>query len=130
MKEEDENRSISCYVGFASTSRNVQDIVSAAAERTNLTWTISETAIPGDLVVFYATEPVYSFIAYGRVLQDVAEKCRGKHQAEIFNVKLLPEPVTLQRAKERLGMRWLDTAKGFGRGRKENLKLITTLGGV
>jgi hypothetical protein len=119
------------FVGFVSTPKNIIDLVDWSAKQGTIYWTVCEDARAGDLVVFYAIKPWYAFLAYGKVIKRLGEKWgRGKKpMAEVGMLRLLPEPVSLRRAKERLGMRWLRAAEGFANRRQEDVHLILALGG-
>ena len=120
------------YVSFGSTQEHLSELIRASAEQSTTTWTVAEEAQEGDLVVFYFTIPISAFLACGRVLRR-SEDTWGeddKPMAEVGILRLFPEPVTLQRAKKRLGLRWLRAPQGFAKKRHENVALLLALGGV
>jgi hypothetical protein len=120
------------FVTFGSTQEDLAELIRTSADQLSTTWTLSEEAQDGDLVVFYFTVPVTAFLACGRVIRRSKEKW-GDHKkpmAEIGMIRLLPEPVTLRRAKERLGLPWLKTPQGFAKRRHENVALLAVLGGA
>lgn len=115
------------YVGFLSKRGDLSQLIECVARQDPVTWTVCEDAGPGDLVVFYAAEPWYAFFAYGKVIRRIEEKWKGKPMADVGMLRLLPEPVSLQRAKNHLALPWLNAAQGFANRRQENIELVLAL---
>lgn len=120
------------FIGFASKEKHLIVLLWSCAMHGTVEWTVCEDARPGDLVLFYAMKPWHAFFAHGRVLKRLERKWgrRRNPMAEVGVLRLLPEPVTLRRAKERLGMPWLRAAEGFGRQCQKDVHLILALGGA
>lgn len=120
------------FVSFGSTQGHLSGLICLSAEQDTGNWTVAQGAQAGDLVVFYFTKPVAAFLACGRVIRrsDLTYGKDRKPTAEVGMIRLFPEPVTLQRAKDRLALRWLKAPQGFGMGRKENVILLLSLGGL
>lgn len=120
------------FVSFGSTPDHLSGLICHSAQQETTVWTVAEVAQPGDLVVFYFTKRVGAFLACGRVIRRSKETYSEdrKPMAEVGKIRLFPEPVTLQRARERLALRWLQTPQGFALGRKEDVALLVYLGGL
>jgi hypothetical protein len=120
------------FVCFGSTDENLSALIGAASRQENVTWTVAIGAEPGDLVVFYFTEPVGAFLACGRVIRRSEDSFGDdeKPMAEVGRIRLMPEPVTLRRARSALAHPWLKTPSGFGKGRKDGVALLALLGGI
>jgi hypothetical protein len=120
------------FVSFGSTQAHLEELIRVSADQSTATWTAAEGANDGDLVVFYFTIPVGAFLAYGRILRRSQETWGAdkKPMAEVGMIRLLPEPVTLKRAKERLQLPWLKAPQGFAKRRQENVALLLALGGA
>jgi hypothetical protein len=120
------------FICFGSTKEHLSGLICMAAEQKTGTWTVAESAQPGDLVVFYFTKPVAAFLACGRVIHRSQMTYGRNHKpmAEVGMIRMFPEPVTLQRAKDRLALGWLRTPQGFALGPKENVTLLFPLAGL
>lgn len=120
------------FVSFGSTPDHLSGLICHSAEQDTAVWTVAKGAQPGDLVVFYFTKPVAAFLACGRVIRPSRETYGEdrKPMAEVGKIRLFPEPVTLQRARKRLALRWLQTPQGFAQGRKDDVAILLSLGGL
>jgi hypothetical protein len=118
------------FVSCGSTAGHLSQMICAATGQRSETCSVAEGASDGDLVVFYFAKPVEAFLGYGRVIRWWQARWNEKPLAEVGMIRLFPLPVTLKRAKERLGLPWLRAAQGFTRRRQENVAMLLALGGV
>jgi hypothetical protein len=107
------------WISFGSLEVHAQELVRAAAIGKPIEWTVHQDARPGDDVLFYLTNPVYAFIATGKVEKRSPEDWPGlpdkpRPQAFISQIRLLPSPITIQAAKVNLPhAKWLKAPSGF-----------------
>ena len=96
------------HICFGSPDDHLDELEKVARTNDELGWwTINQSALPGDQVVFYMVRPMSAFVATAVVMtepwrnDDATSEWYGHYVADMKHVKMLPRFIPLSEARER-----------------------------
>ena len=94
------------FVSYGQELDDLEDLLLTAQWGDSTLWTMNRLVRPGDRIVFYFRKPYSSFVAVGTASEapapndDVNSRWYGKYMGEVKDIRMLPRPLSFQRAKE------------------------------